>query len=458
MLRKQKIGVRLAAASLLAAAPLIILALLAYYTMRSTIRGLETVYEDRVVPMQDLKAISDAYAIDVVDTLHKLRAGNLQASTALQRIDSADSLAETRWKAYIATRLTTEEEVLVRDAESKRAAARRSLARVRPLVERGDREATVRFIEQELYPAVDPFTEIVSKLVDLQLREARREYDAAENRYLFLIVFLVAGSAVSLVIAVTGTAFIARSILVPLKNTVAVMARVERGDLTGHISDQGADELADLSRGTNSFVGAVRDLALQLNEQAGQLGNSAESLDRVSTTLAASAKDVASQSSTIAASAVEMSQTLQTVASSAEEMSVSVNDVARHASETAAAGNAAGTSALESQTILKELGVRAGEIGTVIDAIGAIAAQWRSTLPSKLQAQENTDAASPWWPEKSRSWPVRPAQHPARSKTASRKSSGRWSARLRQEIDLPLRRTTSGKSARRSHLRSKNNR
>ena len=38
--------------------------------------GLKSVYDDRVVPLRDLKIISDSYAVSIVDASHKIRNGN----------------------------------------------------------------------------------------------------------------------------------------------------------------------------------------------------------------------------------------------------------------------------------------------------------------------------------------------------------------------------------------------
>ncbi len=41
--------------------------------MASSIDGMDSVYKDRVVPLRDLKMIADAYAVNIVDTTHKVR-------------------------------------------------------------------------------------------------------------------------------------------------------------------------------------------------------------------------------------------------------------------------------------------------------------------------------------------------------------------------------------------------
>ena len=43
--------------------------------MQRANHGLNTVYQDRVVPLKQIKLVSDAYAINIVDTAHKVRDG-----------------------------------------------------------------------------------------------------------------------------------------------------------------------------------------------------------------------------------------------------------------------------------------------------------------------------------------------------------------------------------------------
>ena len=47
----------------------------AWSACRRTTRGLKTVYNDRVVPLQQLKTISDDYAVFIIDAVNKSNAG-----------------------------------------------------------------------------------------------------------------------------------------------------------------------------------------------------------------------------------------------------------------------------------------------------------------------------------------------------------------------------------------------
>ncbi|MFI3123254.1 MAG: MCP four helix bundle domain-containing protein, partial [Methylococcales bacterium] len=55
----------------------ILLSVMGLYGMKQANNGLQTVYLDRVVPLKDLKIIADMYAVNIVDTTHKVRNGNI---------------------------------------------------------------------------------------------------------------------------------------------------------------------------------------------------------------------------------------------------------------------------------------------------------------------------------------------------------------------------------------------
>lgn len=81
-------------------------------TARSN-ESLRTVYDDRVVPQQQIKAVADAYAVTMVDSTHKVRLGQLDAAAAPRQIEVAGELIRRQWSAYSQTYLVPEEKALV---------------------------------------------------------------------------------------------------------------------------------------------------------------------------------------------------------------------------------------------------------------------------------------------------------------------------------------------------------
>src|SRR5688572_19292234 len=88
-----------------------------YYAADVANKGLKTVFNDRVVPLRDLKAVSDLYAVNIVDTAHKVRNGNIDWAAGVTSITSAAAGLREHWRAYMATYLPPEEKRLAVDAE-----------------------------------------------------------------------------------------------------------------------------------------------------------------------------------------------------------------------------------------------------------------------------------------------------------------------------------------------------
>ena len=85
------------------------------------------IYDDRVVPLEDLKLIADDYAVFVIDAVNKANAGLIKGSEALDGIRKARKEIEEKWDKYMATTLTVEEAQLAKEAEARFIPANNSL-------------------------------------------------------------------------------------------------------------------------------------------------------------------------------------------------------------------------------------------------------------------------------------------------------------------------------------------
>lgn len=79
--------------------------------------GVESLYADRVVPLQNLKIIADSYAVLVIDTVNKTNSGRLTAEQAKRNLTSALSTIDEVYKRYLATQLNADEQRLIKEAE-----------------------------------------------------------------------------------------------------------------------------------------------------------------------------------------------------------------------------------------------------------------------------------------------------------------------------------------------------
>src|SRR3990167_5946904 len=78
--------------------------------------GVGSLYNDRVLPLQQLKMISDYYAVNIIDAVNKADNGIFTRDQALQNINTAQAQIEKNWQAYMATQLTERSEELAEQA------------------------------------------------------------------------------------------------------------------------------------------------------------------------------------------------------------------------------------------------------------------------------------------------------------------------------------------------------
>lgn len=86
----------------------------------SAVARTSSLVEDRVKPLQQLKIISDLYAINVVDAAHKARGGSFSYEEALTALDQAEAGINENLAAYKSTAMTAEEEALVKEVDRRR--------------------------------------------------------------------------------------------------------------------------------------------------------------------------------------------------------------------------------------------------------------------------------------------------------------------------------------------------
>lgn len=156
---------------------------LGLYGLQTTVKGLQTVYLDRVVPLRDLKLIADLYAVNIVDATHKARSGELDAKAAQQLIEQAQARIEETWNAYLNTSLIAEETRLIEQIKPLMEQARQPLNELQSLLNRGDKAGIDAFASQRLYPLIDPLSGKFAELIDVQLLEAKRQYQLGEAAY-----------------------------------------------------------------------------------------------------------------------------------------------------------------------------------------------------------------------------------------------------------------------------------
>ncbi|MFY7977698.1 MAG: MCP four helix bundle domain-containing protein, partial [Brevundimonas sp.] len=221
-------------------------------------RQLDTILADRVVPLKQLKIVSDMYAVNIVDAAHKARSGEFSFPEALESLSDAKRAIDENWSAYEATRLTPEEQELVEAAGQNIPAADAAVADLENILRAGDRAALEQFATTRLYPTIDPVTASVSSLIDLQVRVAGEDGAKAQQLFGFTNTFnTVLGLAALIMVGLT-TAFVIRGVTGPLTTLTNAMRRLAGGDNDVAIpADARRDELGQMARALVAFRDAA---------------------------------------------------------------------------------------------------------------------------------------------------------------------------------------------------------
>jgi methyl-accepting chemotaxis protein len=207
--------------------------------------SVNTLYDDRVVRLEQLKRVSDLYAIHILDSANKVSIGLLDAQTALPQVNEAHVQLRAQWQAYAQAPLLDEERQLATRATSLMSSAQPAVQALQAALKVGHNDQVMTQIAT-LGAVIDPIRAVLSQLIDLQLREAKAEHGSAAAQYRRSVTLLGGVLALACVLGVLMGWFLVRAITVPLQEAVRIARSVAGGDLTQAIESHGHSETARL--------------------------------------------------------------------------------------------------------------------------------------------------------------------------------------------------------------------
>jgi len=194
--------IKLSILAVIALVGLTILGVMSIVQLKKVNAGLETVYNDRVVPLEQLKIIADEYAVNIVDTTHQVRNNNISFEKCIANISSAEKKIQTQWQSYISTTLTKEEQKLATEAERLMKIGTEVAEKIKEACKNKDLEVIAAITIQELYPKIDPIGEKISALIALQLEVAKQETDLAFEIYNTSKIMTISTIIIALIIII----------------------------------------------------------------------------------------------------------------------------------------------------------------------------------------------------------------------------------------------------------------
>lgn len=306
--------------------PLFSIAIIIFVSMsglKKADMGVGRIYEDRVIPLEDLKSIADNYAVFVIDAVNKANVGIMTAPEALAGVQQARQEIAEKWKKYISTSLTVEEKKLAQEAETLFVDANLSLDKLEVALKSANQSNMSHKLEDfngPLYQTIDPISEKITELVALQLSVASEERQHIKEVYHSQQILMWSLTAIVISILAFTSYSTYQSINRPLTALNKAMYGVATdADLTLNVDNAGTDELAEMGQNFNSMQEQQRKLITGISEAISQLSSAAVKMADIS--------DLAGKN--INNQRVEIEQ----VASAMNEMVSTSQDVSEHASQ-----------------------------------------------------------------------------------------------------------------------------
>ena len=252
-LKNRNIAQRIFAISGLLTAGMLLVGGLGVVAVNEGNQRLQTIYADRVVPLQQLKLVADAYAVSIVDMSHKTRDGAETFESGLAKVEQAQGVIRGRWQEYTATFLTDDEKKLVADVAGLMQKGDPAIAHLKQILVSKDKDALTAFAAKELYPAIDPISDKLSELVDLQLQAAKTNVDQAGSSASVLATKL---AVLILVVGLLGVILglgLVRGIRRPINDAAYFFRGLSEGRTDVKLDSERRDELTTISDAARSL-------------------------------------------------------------------------------------------------------------------------------------------------------------------------------------------------------------
>ncbi len=253
---------------------MVLISMVGLISMESQDGAIQNIYEQRLVPLKDLKVAVDMYAVNIVDTTHQTRNGNFSYAEGLRNIETAEKRIAESWAKFSKVSHSEEEAALVAEVERLMSKADLSVAQIKDLMRRQDGPALAKYTIDSLYPAIDPVSGKVSELIDLQIASAGNDIESAMANGDLLFGIMLAICVVGILMAAATVIMLLRIVLKPVETVHQALLEMSSGQLDTPIDGSRKDEMG-------LILGAAKSMQIKVGFDMSEARRSAEETLRI---------------------------------------------------------------------------------------------------------------------------------------------------------------------------------
>lgn len=385
---------------------MIVVASASFYSANQILASLHTVFEDRVVPISQIKEVSDAYLIGIVDAANKVRAKKMSVEEALESIRESEAKADEVWKVYLGTYLVPEEKAIIDEMEKEFPPLKAGVKRLRILLETRNEAEIEKFVSVDMYPIFEPLTHHLDDLIRVQLMVAKEEYQKSEAHFQQSLVIVTVVVIVSFVLVFLIAFLFSDAIARPMKKIVSIAQLISIGDLNVNLESNKetiqskhleGNEIQQLSQAFMELVDFIKERAehleriansdlssdVTLKSERDQLGLSlkrmlinlsevVEKLYFTSQEVDLGAQQLADASTSLSEAASEQASAVEEISATLTEISNSFLSNADNAEQMTEYSESTAKQAIEGNNRMKDLVSAMGEISNSFEQISKI--------------------------------------------------------------------------------------
>jgi PAS domain S-box-containing protein len=240
----------------------------ALFGMSKAKDSLKTVYEDRVIALDQLMNIESLMLqnrLAIEASLVTPTPDFISINTA--KVEKNITEIERRWEAYIGRHFTPEEQVLAAKlVDDRKKFITQGLNPAVTALRANEIEKVNRIVGEVIRPLHQQVGEGIKVLGKLQLRVTKQEYEDALSRYDTIFNIIIATAIIGLGLAISFVLLLVLAISRPLEDAVKIARGIAAGNLTQYIEVRSTNEIGQLMKAMKEIhdklvkvIGQVRD-------------------------------------------------------------------------------------------------------------------------------------------------------------------------------------------------------
>lgn len=293
------------------------------FQLRKINKSVHSMYHDRVVPLEQLKNVSDAYAVSIVDIAHKYYHGLISRTEALGELKNATVVVSDNWNAYMETKIEGHELELTNEAIELREESKATYHDIIEAIQIPNDSLSMasldHIIKNELYQSIDPYTNKISELIHEQLEISEKLMEQANKNLAKTTVVSIIIMVGAIILSIVFGLFITNGINKSIKTANTAVLKLAKGDLGQEIKSENNDEIGQLLRNLQSTIKRLKEVFQTILTGAENMASSSIQMSSTSQQMAQGANEQASSAEEVSSSMEEMASNIQQTTENSEQ-------------------------------------------------------------------------------------------------------------------------------------------